>query len=851
MKRNMFKIKSYYSTIIFSIILSALSICLCLLIEQMDWKLWLILMITLFLLALSLIIIYLKPAKLFTNASYLFLDNYILAFSITFLILSISSIPDFKFLFKKYNSFIPFYIFISLFSLSLLLFVFRLIKTKRRRFPTTGILYLKDAKEGKYEDEQNKIQIVDEPVNYDLLNNSPLIDKLTHALTINKYGNKTIVGVIGKWGAGKTTFIKNTLKRIKEEDKNNHYIICQIISAWKYEDARSAFASILEEIYKSLNIGVSDISISKEINNYINGFLSDKKEYFPFNLFYSNNGSNSIINVINDYLMQNNKQLIFVVDNLDRGNENVVRTIISTIYDALDIKNSTFVYVYDEEQINNLYANKDRFMDKIINYKIYVPSPSKNKIYNIGSTALDYYLQKFKPKMSFNNLSPNDLKTIRETFNVLDNLRALIIALNNLFNYFSIKKDYLNFIDYFAIETIKLTNYKLFDLIKNNPEHFVFAHKEFITSSISFIDKNKANEERKDFINKYFGNGSQFEDYSELVNSLFPSSTNSFMGGSIGAEKAKEAEREQRIYSGKFFEHYIGDSNLGFIDLINAINKINESNNEINMSESYKILFAYYSKSDAAEILKTIESNLPKDQEKLIWTLHYFEKAYKNFDDQSGFASLSSKSRCAIVISEILCLIDENVAKNYIESFKDNVESIVYLSSLSYWNDANIKYEKKGENLKSTFEEIIKYNCKKVLSEEIDVYEYGMYDRGITWRIRDNSNEKATSDYLQKVINENNVFCFLNDFVIASTSTNEETPYSIYMKKESFNNIYNIDLIKTIVDNATTKNNNEHLIKQAFETMLNNKSGDDELPDTDKRIKFKNYPYFIDHFFEN
>ena len=843
MKRNIFKVKSVLSTIVAITITLAVLIAVCLLFDSINEWLWLSLIIAIILAIAILVFVYFKPFKYIKTRSYGFLDIYILICAISFQLLAVCALPEFNFLFRKLDNHIIFIVLSSIGIIFGLFFTFRMFYAKSRSCNTNKTLL-----SNLYENDlpnSNELFIVDEPANYDLLKNDFLIKRIKNSITINKGDEKNIILISGKWGSGKSTFLKCALKDLRV---NKDYIIHEGFSAWGYEDSRSVFVALLSEIYKSLGIGATDNTIKRIIEQYADVYLKDKNLNFPFNLIHFGSNEESVVEVINDYLIQNEKRLIFVIDNLDRTSTEMQKLIFDIIADALKLKNVTFVCVCDEALLYRSEADDmsaDTFFEKIINCKIDVPNPSKSKIYHIGAKCLENYFKKYNPGLSIGKLSNNEKSLLESAFYSLNNLRELIIVLNKVINFLSINQKYLNIIDLIGIETIRLISPGLFLHILHNIQLFVFIHSEHI-EGYNYLLQDEKEKRRKENSSQYFEVGKKYHAFKNLINDLFPHSLDLYGPTSFGRDYVKQSLRDRRIYCGKFTSYYLSDSNYEYIKINNTIDNINTIDNEKSFYEQYNTLLACFAKEDISDVLNVVENNLPDDKTKKLWLAKYLKDKFSSFGTQSGFVSLSARDRAANIISILMNEINKDYAINYINSFADEYRHFTLLTRISYFNEVNIKYDGRESELKDAYSKTISNISKSILTHKLDIYSPNFYERGVTWSLKKNVDADEFQTYIIDILNENNIFCFLNDCISTSVKFGEAPIHSIHLNKSTFDNIIDFQKLCEIVDSAKPSRDCDITIKRLFDAIKNKEENDDNY--NDDGIDFDDYPDFINHY---
>lgn len=827
-KRNILAFKPLGSIVALSVVIIAVLIGIGALFELINHWLWLALTIVAFLITTAMYFYYVHPIRNFLSKGRNVVDVHLFSLIFVFLIYGVICIPDISFLFNNVAvklKWIPSIVAFSLATCFLCLSIFRLFYTRKIIQSNYCTYHLIDFVNNNLPTNINDAIICDEAINLDLFNRKAIVNEIYSALLKRNANGKVVVGIIGRWGIGKTTYLNNALKRIKEkEDKS--IIICDSFSAWKYSDERAFLVGLINQIYESLDIGVNDSVINSAIIRYVGIFLSDSRLNFT-NAITANQNDKTIINVINEYLVANNKHIIFVIDNIDRLTKEEMRFVYKAVGDILDINNITFVCLYDEEYVERIINDTYpcNYLDKIVDVKVFIDEPSPNKIYKVAHTALSNYLKKYKPELSLEKLSDNDNEILKTSLKNIHNVRSLILSLNKAFIKISDDSFSLNFIDYFAINIIKESNNQLYSFILEHADMFATAHTNYVRDYYFYFDQKEKTEKRNKLINDNFKYGARFWKNRELIERLFPQSLTEY--GSLSSNEESLATKQHRIYSGKFFEQYIKDADTDFLGAYNQVETaLSTTESQEKMHSSLNTLLHSYVTGDHVELFKIIEDIIDtiNIKEQLMWILSYFRSKYYAFDDTYIGFSLSTKTRAAIIIDKLLIKIGGKEAVDFINSFRNKIEYITLLSAISYWNDASIKYNQTGQDLSTHINEVWEEMVEHVITSNIDVFKADYYRRGILWRLRDKTDFEQLKKYILNCIDSSNIYCFLNEFIAQGTSSNEKKPYILSLEKKNLENFYTLDEVKQLVDSASVSSEGDEIINRLVYQLINDRS---------------------------
>ena len=322
-------------------------------------------------------------------------------------------------------------------------------------------------------DNSNKdlIFLEEKDVNYDLLNRNKIIGDLFNSIKYCKNKEKFIISLTGKWGSGKTTILNIVKEQLNSED----FIIIDDFETWKYNNEKSLLYGMFDEIIKKIGINFSTLEIKRFVNSCI-AIVSAKTD-INIGLFLLDDAIiNKIKLMIGEYLEKNNKRVIFIIDNLERTNENNILVILKTISTILNIDRFIYILSYDEDEMKDIFDNKLHinydYMDKVVQLPLSVPNISREDINNVCTICMNNLLmhyginrediEKYIPAIKLFNKNIKDLRSFKR-------------KVNSICNSCFFGDNYLNKLDYFLIELIRQDNIELYNDIRKNYEYYVHS----------------------------------------------------------------------------------------------------------------------------------------------------------------------------------------------------------------------------------------------------------------------------------------------------------------------------------------------------------------------------------------
>ena len=704
--------------------------------------------------------------------------------------------------------------------------IYNCIKKKKNIKAEINVMDIKQLYNNEIEcSDKNLIFLEEKDVNYDLLNRGKIITELYNSINLCKNNTKFIISLTGNWGSGKTTILNIVKNRLSK----NEYIVIDKFDAWKFNNEEYLFYAMFDEIIKNTGIKFSTLEVRKFVK-LCNNMLSSKIDLKLTNNDLENRIIDNIKDTINNFLELNNKRVVFIIDNLERTNEENILLILRTISTILDLNRFIYVLSYDEDEMKDIFENKLKinydYIEKVVQLPLKVPQIDKYDIDKICtrcmSNLLIYYgidkkeIEKYMPAIKLFNSKIKDLRSFKR-------------KINSIFNCNFYCDNYLNRIDAFLLELIHEENYSLYNHIRNNYKYFV-SEDQIAVYGYSMLSAKEYNEETTNFFDELFSN-SENKKYKDILKLLFPN-VNKFLTAyridnrrvefwnesSIIVPKEKkeyyQSIIDRRIYNAKFFDLYFTKQKNEFIDIDNMIIEfVKYINNEEYQIDDLKaiqeiqqklgrIIYLY---QDASQkyILETMEIHIDKiEKNKLILLLCLIES--QNFvNNEPIFFGINSNERLEIICAKLSKKLSDKELDEFKNIIKINYKNMFFIRRMLYWINPKDKYnlEDTDQELYNQLNECYSKLLINVVEKNINIYTKEHFCRhNILCLMED---EKYKSQI--KNINENTIFKFLVDMVSISCGTNG---YGYSINKETLDKFMTYEKIdeyikKTDLDNIT------------------------------------------------
>lgn len=449
-----------------------------------------------------------------------------------------------------------------------------------------------------------------------------------------------VIGIYGKWGEGKTSFL-NLIKKdidIFKKDKNQKGILKYNFNPWRYGNEEEILLDFYRGLYSLLNLEENDnvkkagklilkysrylqslrISSTVGVPEVFGGTISYEPEKALKALGEDLKGEElsleSIVEKINEYLQKSKYKIIVFIDDLDRLDKDEIYSVLKLIKLNGNFENFVYIIALDEIQvskaISNRYGNDIEdgilFLDKIINIPIRLPRIEKKdliRFFKIKIKAVYKNLDLLKEEKAM--LLLNDIYE-EIGLSTFKNPREIIKTLNGFFISAFAMKGEINLRDLFWLELLKVRDPKLYDFLKK----YIFGLINLIPGKyIDFNDEIGS----KDRLN---GNRKRIKEQHSLTyrmfEGLFPSNNEKNIIEGFNLERTHNDLniREKSHYEKYFSLNMIGKVSVKPFNLIINELKSDDSNSldiivgklkEIAGKASYHI--------ELDDFIKTIEEN--------------------------------------------------------------------------------------------------------------------------------------------------------------------------------------------------------------------------------------------------
>lgn len=328
--------------------------------------------------------------------------------------------------------------------------------------------------------------------NEDLLGREKVANNLAREIKYYRNKDSLTIGIVGKWGSGKTSFINMVLENFKG---NDNYIVIKF-NPWNISSRKQ----LISDFFLQLSNNLKKENVSGEIISTIGKSLGTLSKFFkPLGFIPPLSVLSTIGDItekasefINEYvesekedletikrkidteLEELGKKLLIVIDDIDRLCDDEIREIFQLVKSIADFKNTIYILSYDREIVTKALDKTqqdkgEEYLEKIVQVPLVLPYISKSDLDKIFINRLNIlinipdeeYDNSYFSEIYYNGLAENfeSLRDIERYMNVLS------LGIN-------LAREELNINDYIAITLIKVFEPDLYEYIKNNKEYF-------------------------------------------------------------------------------------------------------------------------------------------------------------------------------------------------------------------------------------------------------------------------------------------------------------------------------------------------------------------------------------------
>lgn len=397
----------------------------------------------------------------------------------------------------------------------------------------------------------------------DQLKRFPLSTKVAELISSFSGKESFVIGVEGKWGSGKTSFINLVLGQLNEND-----VVYFTFNPWNFSDE----ASLLRDFFIKFSGAVEKITgkaAGKRMKEYA-GKLSEidlgisykDVSFNPLKLlkFFSPDASlEAIRKELDGVLAVIQKKIVVVIDDIDRLDKKETKLILKLVKLTADFPKTIFILAYDRSRVEDRITEKENGLDggeylkKIIQVSFSLPIPDQQELWNLLFKDLDASIEAAYGKTDFSGKEETRWgELFRAGFNNLfSTIRDIKRYVSSLRLDWSIMgRSDVNKIDFLAIEAIRVFAPRFYEAIPANKEVFIEPRESFGRFHHNENEAIAARRKQYEELLALIQDASVRKSVDGICKELFPQLDSHSM------QSSEEWERDLRICSPERFNFY-------------------------------------------------------------------------------------------------------------------------------------------------------------------------------------------------------------------------------------------------------------------------------------------------------
>lgn len=725
-------------------------------------------------------------------------------------------------------------------------YIVRCVKMSAKREENGKLIELRDLYEDNFNHTSNTpILLHERPIDYDLLGREGVVNHLFRSIIHSQNDQSYVISLVGRWGSGKTTIINNTKRLLIDKENNTkNYVVIDDFDPWLYGTQESLLMAMFDTLIHHLGMKYSPMRI-KGLVDLVRKSAADVHwmgKLLQSIVDNSDNENNTVTKLkkrISEYLIISGKTVVFLIDNLDRANEENVVFLFKLISIVFDLPRVIYVLSYEQERIDKILkstkAFDERFTEKIIQQEIKVPELSKEHESKLYISCIERLLVRY-------GVSGNELKDFEPTARYIvkktNNTRMFIRMVNSVFPIVFCSNTPLRKSELLAMEAIHFFDSEAYYKIFRNPIFFISHEKSQLLSMEISFNREKFNQEAKEFFSKLF---SEHSDLLELLSTVFPY-VKKFKSKQelINAEYYQDEDylkivNQSRICSGKYFDLYFSYSTNQHINiqksvqtLIDEVNNLPNKNQNLQQKSVSLLIDAKLSlieRDEQKEWMQCLQNHIQEiHKAKVIFVaMGLFELIYDLKDEHSFLSGLSARERAEYIICELLFICDDRDFSAFFAFVSTAYDKLKIISDIYEFMKGRIdKLRQVDEKRVPMYFENYTTICEQIVCNNIDLYSDEYYYAHNIWGLQLHYNACARTEsfneYVTAHITTHSIYRFLWDLVSFSISNT----YTYSIKQETFERfVDDVEKVKLFISKNKPSTPDEMFVYRIFEAFCN------------------------------
>ena len=686
----------------------------------------------------------------------------------------------------------------------------------------------------------NPILLRERDIDYDLLNREGIIDKLYRSITHCQPEESYVISLEGDWGTGKTTIVNNVKKLLLNEwSQSKDYVVIDDFDPWLYGTQEALLLAMFEAIMKHAGLKYNPVRsnmIVRELSKAIAD--SNKAGGILYSLFYNARKHGDDVarlkNKLSLYLRNQNKTIVFFIDNLDRANDDNVIFLFKLIGIVFDLPGIVYVLSFERGRIDAILANTKeldpRFTEKIIQQEIKVPAISNERAKQLYFVCIENLLLSYGvPRDKIKNYTGIAKYIVATT----QNIRAFKRMLNSVFPVVFCDDTLLDKRDLLAMEVIHFYDPVLYSSIYKNAQYYISHERDPMEYLPITLRKEEFNKKAKAYFFELFNSR---EEAKVLLADVFPYVKKHTEDKPLLEEhyfpdpNAAEIAKHSRVCDARYFDlyfSYTANNSLRIRKSVETfISKVNAGKGMAYVLEIVRDTIRSVGCEDHKEWLDRLQNHISDIAQDKVYSvaasLYYVIYDISPEKSMLGYG-LGPQARAEYIISDLLLKCSDEEFNCFLTLISGDYGKLGVI--LNVWNWLKSDEYDNGEIRKQRAENLKEYHtamCERVVKEKINLYADAYYHVENAWGMY--HCYKATDavdtfrSYIKGILSAENVYRVLWDVKTCSIGDN----YQYSISDENLT-IYlgDINAVKKLVEENPPKSKDEEFVYQMYAAYCN------------------------------
>ena len=404
----------------------------------------------------------------------------------------------------------------------------------------------------------------------DELNRCKFAKSLGNAIYNYKIQDCLVIGLIGKWGYGKTSIINMAIEHVKKcsKDDDKPPIIIEF-NPWIFSNQNQ----LVKKFFDELGLNIQDKTIKKKLKSYVNKLIPPimgiasiidpnraqalyKTAEYVDDLQSDEESLESTKKDINYLIKEKNQKIIVIIDDIDRLYDFEIIQIFQLVKLIADFPNTIYFLSFDRDVVVEALgkvqqSSGEKYLEKVIQIPFEVPkihdADIARLLFDQIYELIHHEEERFEQKRWW-NFYYDGLKYY------FTNIRDINRYINSLkLNFHIIKKD-VNIVDFLVISCIEVFESDVYYGIRDNKDLFAGIYT-FQVSGASTNPKQELAKNRCEKIIRNTEKESKTHLKSLLIN-LFPKLNALYANTNYGSDWLSGWRKNLRICSEDHFDTY-------------------------------------------------------------------------------------------------------------------------------------------------------------------------------------------------------------------------------------------------------------------------------------------------------